>query len=154
MRSPKSGAPFCWKIILLLFMFFLSLLVPVPSNLTCPQWYSWVRLVSPYTEELISRPFVGENRFRLVRQTRIGPENAIGCIVFPLSLTFVFVSNSLVCSRGSRGTLIWICSKTANMDLSPVQFCISFVFHVSCLISAIILKTINDGDNVVVVAKI
>ena len=105
--------------------------------------YSWVRLVSPYTEELISRPFVDENRFRLVRQTRIGPENAIGCIVFPISLTFVFVSNSLVCSRGSRGALKWICSKTATMDLSPVQIGISFAFHVSCLISAIILKTIN-----------
>ena len=42
--------------------------------------YSWVGLVLPYTEELISRPFVGENRFRLVFQDSMGPKNAIGCL--------------------------------------------------------------------------
>ena len=41
-----------------------------------------MRLVWPYTEELISRPFVGENRFWLVLQDRISTENAIGCLFF------------------------------------------------------------------------
>ena len=44
--------------------------------------YSWVGLVLPFTEELISRPFVGENRFRSVLQAHMGPENAIGCLFF------------------------------------------------------------------------
>ena len=43
--------------------------------------YSWVGLVLPYTEEPISQPFLGENRFRLVFQDRMGPKNAIGCVV-------------------------------------------------------------------------
>ena len=41
-------------------------------------FYSWPNLVVPYTEELISRPFVGENWFRLMLLNRMSAKNAIG----------------------------------------------------------------------------
>ena len=44
--------------------------------------YSWPNLVVPYTEELISRPFVDENWFRLMLQNRMSAKNAIGYIFF------------------------------------------------------------------------
>ena len=78
--------------------------------------YSWVRLVWPYTEELISRPFVGENRFRLVLQARMGPENAIGCIIFPPGATF-FLPQTCTLLPLLSGHFKWICAETGHMDL-------------------------------------
>ena len=92
------------------------------KNLSKNYLYSWVRLVRPYTEELISRPFVGENRFRLVLQARMGPENAIGCIIFPPGATF-FCPNFAHCFRCSVGIsngfvlkqVTWICQTNKSM---------------------------------------
>ena len=53
------------------------------NNYSCPN------LVVPYTEELISRPFLDENRFRLVSQDRISAQNAIGYLVFVSRSLFV-----------------------------------------------------------------
>ena len=53
--------------------------------------YSCPHLVRPKSEELISRPFVGEIQFQLVLLKRIETESAVGCLVFSLALTF-FVS--------------------------------------------------------------
>ena len=44
--------------------------------------YSCPSLVVPNTEELISRPFLGENRFWWVLQNRMSTENAVGCLFF------------------------------------------------------------------------
>ena len=44
--------------------------------------YSCPSLVWPNTEELISRPFLGENRFWWVLQNRMSTENAVGCLFF------------------------------------------------------------------------
>ena len=46
--------------------------------------YSCPNLVSPKSEELISRPFLGEIQFRLVLLKRMGTESAIGCLFFIL----------------------------------------------------------------------
>ena len=79
--------------------------------------YSWPSLVWPYTEELISRPFVGENRFRLVLQKRMSSENAVGCLAC-LSRSLFLVFHSLPCPWGAPGIFsrgfvpnwpIWIC---------------------------------------------
>ena len=51
--------------------------------------YSCPNRVVPYTEELISRPFLDENRFRLVSQDRISAQNAIGYLVFVSQSLFV-----------------------------------------------------------------
>ena len=51
--------------------------------------YSWPSLVWRYTEEPFSRPFVGENQFRLVLQSHISTENAIGCLFFHQEQLFV-----------------------------------------------------------------
>ena len=45
--------------------------------------YSCPNLVVPYTEEIISRPFLDENRFRLVSQDRISAQNGIGYLLAP-----------------------------------------------------------------------
>ena len=52
------------------------------QNKTWLKVYSWVRLVWPYTEKLISWLFVGEKQFWLVLQDHISTENAIGCLFF------------------------------------------------------------------------
>ena len=79
--------------------------------------YSWPSLVWPNTEELISRPFVGENRFRLVLLKRMSTENAVGCLLW-LSRSLFFVFHSLPCPLGAQGKFsrgfvpkgpIWIC---------------------------------------------
>ena len=98
------------------------------------QTYSWPSLVVLYSEEPFSRPFLGENSFRLVLQKRMSTENAVGCLFFSLTLTFVLSFRSLLCSRQLFKR---ISSKTAKMDFSPVEFCISFVFLVTELIRAI-----------------
>ena len=48
----------------------------------CTFCYSCPRLKRHKTEELISRPFVGENWFRLVLQNRMSAENALGYFFF------------------------------------------------------------------------
>ena len=45
-------------------------------------YYSWLDLVVPYTEELISRLFVDENWFRLMLLNRMSAKNAIGYFFF------------------------------------------------------------------------
>ena len=56
----------------------------------CPPRYSCPNLVVPYTEKLISRPFLDENRFRLVSQDRISAQNVIGYMVFVSWSLFVY----------------------------------------------------------------
>ena len=51
--------------------------------------YSCPSLVVPFLEELISRPFLDENRFRLVSQDRMSAKNAIGYLVFISRSLFV-----------------------------------------------------------------
>ena len=79
--------------------------------------YSWPSLVWPNTEELISRPFVGENWFRLVLLKRMSTENAVGCLAC-LSHSLFLVFHSLPCPLGAQGNFargfvpkgpIWIC---------------------------------------------
>ena len=53
-----------------------------------PPVYSWPSLVWQYTEGPFSRPFVGENQFRLVLQSHISTENAVGCF-FPTRRNFI-----------------------------------------------------------------
>ena len=91
----------------------------------CFMSYSWVHLVRPYTEELISQPCVGENRFRLVLQARMGPENAIGCIIFPPGATF-FLPQTCTLLPLLSGHFKWICAEAGHMDLSNKQI------HVTC----------------------
>ena len=49
--------------------------------------YSCPDLVVPYSEELISRPCVAENRFLLVLQMRMSTKNAMGCKIDVASYT-------------------------------------------------------------------
>ena len=51
--------------------------------------YSCPSLVVPFFEELISRTFLDENRFRLVSQDRMSVENGIGYLFFSPPTTFV-----------------------------------------------------------------
>ena len=51
--------------------------------------YSCPSLVVPFFEELISRPFLDENRFRLVSQDRMSAQNGIGYLFFSPPTTFV-----------------------------------------------------------------
>ena len=51
--------------------------------------YSCPCLVVEYTEELISRTFLGEIQFRLVSQDRVRSQNGIGCLVFVSRSLFV-----------------------------------------------------------------
>ena len=51
------------------------------TDMTASQ-YSCPSLVVPNTEELISWPFLGENRFWWVLQKRMSTENAVGCLFF------------------------------------------------------------------------
>ena len=46
--------------------------------------YSCPHLVRPKSEELISRPFVGEIQFQLVLLKRVETESAMGCFFFLL----------------------------------------------------------------------
>ena len=51
--------------------------------------YSCPCLVVQYTEELISRTFLGEIQFWLVSQDRVRSQNGIGCLVFVSQSLFV-----------------------------------------------------------------
>ena len=53
-------------------------------SISVGKWYSWTRPQSTYTEELISRPLVGESRFQSVFQNRVGTKNAVGSSCFSL----------------------------------------------------------------------
>ena len=57
-------------------------------------------LVRPKSEELISRPFVGEIQFQLVLLKRMGTESAIGCLIFYPPGTF-FLPHT--CTQHPRG---------------------------------------------------
>ena len=106
-------------------------------------FYSWPSLVRPNTEELISRHFVGENRFRLVPLKRMSTENAVGCLLW-LSRSLFFVFHSLPCPLGAQGKFsrgfvpkgpIWICHH------SNFGFLLYFL-------SDRIIETNNKGGNV------
>ena len=86
--------------------------------------YSWPRLVWPNTEELFSRPFVGENGFRLVLQHRVSAENAIGCLFFRSHLLFFRLPQSPTVS-----TAQWVISN-GFVPKSPNRIChqCNFVF--------------------------
>ena len=90
--------------------------------------YSWVGLVLPYTEELISRPFVGENRFRLVFQDRMGPKNAIGCVIVSAHLLFVLTSRSWPCSRQDKAYF-----QEDLFQNGPYGFLIRAILHFFCI---------------------
>ena len=62
--------------------------------------YSCPNLVRPKSEELISRPFVGEIQFQLVLLKRMGTESAIGCLIFYPPGTF-FLPHT--CTQHPRG---------------------------------------------------
>ena len=105
--------------------------------------YSWPSLVWPNTEELISRPFVGENWFRLVLPKRVSTENAVGCLLW-LSRSLFFVFHSLPCPLGAQGNFargfvpkgpIWICHH------GNFGFLLDFL-------SGRIIETNNKGGNV------
>ena len=57
--------------------------------------------ISPKSEELISRPFVGQIQFQLVLLKRIETESAVGCFVFSLALTF-FVSQKFAVLKAGQ----------------------------------------------------
>ena len=96
--------------------------------LTPAYLYSWVGLVLPYTEELISPPFVGENRFRLVFQDRMGPKNAIGCVVVSAHLLFVLTSRSWPCSRQDKAYF-----QEDLFQNGPYGFLIRAILHFFCI---------------------
>ena len=50
------------------------------KNYNNSDFYSSPSLVCPYTEELISLPFMGEIPFRFVLEKRMGTESARGCL--------------------------------------------------------------------------
>ena len=65
------------------------LLILTTNRLKCKASYSCPCLVVQYTEELISRTFLGEIQFQLVSQDRISAQNAIGYLVFVSRSLFV-----------------------------------------------------------------
>ena len=78
--------------------------------------YSCPSLVVPYSEELISRPFLGENRFWWVLQKRMSTENAVGCLFcLSRSLCLQLQQNTMVpvdvdgqiCHFCSQGFVPW-----------------------------------------------
>ena len=63
-------------------------------------------------------------------------------LFFPPPPTFVSsptVSHSFLCFMGN---FEWICSKTANMDFSSTQFCISFVILHECFMPSYCKPTV------------
>ena len=71
------------------------------------QWhYSWGHLVVPYTEELISRPFLDENSIRQLFWDHLNPWPATGGF-FPRPLSLLFCLSEVCCAHRSfsRGFL-------------------------------------------------
>ena len=75
---------------------------------------SWRHLVVPYTEELISRLFLGENSIWQLFWDHVDPWPATVCF-FPPSVTFVLVFTDWPSHRGLgwQGILWWICLQNA-----------------------------------------
>ena len=79
--------------------------------------YSWGHLVVPYTEELISRPFLDENSIWRLFWDRVDPWPAAGCF-FPALCHFCIGFHWIAKSHGAgtvfsggfvSKTLRWIC---------------------------------------------
>ena len=79
--------------------------------------YSCPNLVRPKSEELISRPFVGETQFQLVLQKRMGSESAIGCFFF-IHQVLLFCPTHAHSIREDMGVSKRICSEAGRMDFS------------------------------------
>ena len=84
---------------------------------TNPSSYSWGHLVVPYTEELISRPFLDENSIWRLFWDRVDPWPAAGCF-FPALCHFCIGFHWIAKSHGAgtvfsggfvSKTLRWIC---------------------------------------------
>ena len=80
-------------------------------------WCSWGHLVVPYTEELISRPFLDENSIWRLIWDRVDPWPAAGCF-FPALCHFCIGFHWIAKSHGAgtvfsggfvSKTLRWIC---------------------------------------------
>ena len=78
--------------------------------------YSCPHIVRPKSEELISRPFVGEIQFRLVLQKRMGTESAIGCMFF-IHQVLLFCPTQAHSIREDMGVARRICSDAGRLDL-------------------------------------
>ena len=78
--------------------------------------YSCPHLVRPKSEELISRPFVGEIQFQLVLLKHMGTESAIGCLFF-IHQVLLFCPTHAHIIRSSMGVSGRICSETGQLDL-------------------------------------
>ena len=63
-------------------------------------WYSWGHLVVPYTEELISRPFLDENLIWRLFWDRVDPWPAAGCF-FPALCHFCIGFHWIAKSHGA-----------------------------------------------------
>ena len=63
-------------------------------------WYSWGHLVVPYTEELISRPFLDENSIWRLFWDRVDPWPAAGCF-FPALCHFCIGFHWIAKSHGA-----------------------------------------------------
>ena len=84
--------------------------------------YSWGHLVVPYTEELISRPFLDENSIWRLFWDRVDPWPAAGCFYSrPLSLLY-WISLNCQVPWGWHCIFRWICLQNAKMDLSRAIF--------------------------------
>ena len=81
--------------------------------------YSWGHLVVPYTEELISRPFLDENSIWRLFWDRVDPWPAAGCFFSrPLSLLY-WISLNCQVPWGWHCIFRWICLQNAKMDFFP-----------------------------------
>ena len=81
--------------------------------------YSWGHLVVPYTEELISRPFLDENSIWRLFWDRVDPWPAAGCFYSrPLSLLY-WISLNCQVPWGWHCIFRWICLQNAKMDFFP-----------------------------------
>ena len=85
------------------------------TDMTASQ-YSCPSLVVPNTEELISRPFLGENRFWWVLQNRMSTENAMGCLFFSHA-HFCFVFQKFAVLKWAFEEDLF---KTAKIKLNPL----------------------------------
>ena len=86
--------------------------------------YSCPSLVVPFFEELISRPFLDENRFRLVSQDRISAQNAIGYLFFHHQQLFSPPNSHKLMLLRRR--FKWIYAWAGLTDLSDKQILESF----------------------------
>ena len=95
---------------------YIANLFHLPRNSQTNNTYSCPNLVSPKSEELISRPFVGEIQFRLVLQKRMGTESAIGCLFF-IHQALLFCPTHAHVIGSSMDVYSRICSEAGRLDL-------------------------------------